>query len=174
MSPKELINRYRIEWLYHFTDVTNIKSIRCEGLYSLELLRNFKRIPERPGGDKLSHRLDIEKRMDHFVHLSFVPDHPMKFCAEKDGRIGPVRVLRIKPSVLEGSRVRIAPDVANKKDIACYSVEESVEHIDYEVMYDYTDWKDPQIQERRRKAKRAEVLIPVKVPKELIDFDFDG
>ena len=175
MSPEDLIKRYNIRWFYHFTDESNVGAIiKRKGLYSLELLEGFKIVPKRPGGDELSRNLDVKKRMNHYVHLSFTKDHPMKFVAEEQGRIGPIRVLRIESSVLKRPRVRITPDVANKRDVPVYSVGESANHIDYEVIYDYMDWNDPQIQERRRQAKRAEILVPVMVSAELIDFNFNG
>ena len=68
----------RIPHLYHFTDVTNLLTIkRLDGLYATaglkEMGENFQ-----SGGDQDSLSLDIRSGMDKFVHLCFDLRHPME------------------------------------------------------------------------------------------------
>lgn len=90
-----------IEFLYHFTDISNISSIKKNnGLYSWAFcLRNNIIIP-RPGGDELSRNLDKGKGTENYVRLSFCKDHPMKFIAKRDGRINETIELICKPELI--------------------------------------------------------------------------
>lgn len=78
--------------------------------------------------------------------------------------------LQVHPTVLDWSDVRFAPDIANKTGVSHYSIEEALEQdlIDFEVLYTWTDWSDPEIQQRLRRAERFEVLVPHRIPLELI------
>jgi hypothetical protein len=42
--------------------------------------------------------------------------------------------------------------------------------MDLEVLYGYTDWKDPAIQARLRTVERYEILVPDHVPLRYITF----
>ena len=44
------------------------------------------------------------------------------------------------------------------------TLEEAVQALDFSVIYDRTDWRDPQIQERRKLAKKYELLVPSHIP----------
>jgi len=60
----------RIPHLYHFTDVSNLPSIRrLEGLFSTALLREADE-EFCAGGDDASLALDTGCGMDRYVHLS--------------------------------------------------------------------------------------------------------
>lgn len=77
-----------IESLYHFTDISNISSIKkTQGLYSWAFCESNKIPISKPGGSELSRNLDIRKGAENYVRLSFCKDHPMEYIAKKDGRI---------------------------------------------------------------------------------------
>ncbi|MCC7454968.1 MAG: DUF4433 domain-containing protein [Crocinitomix sp.] len=77
-----------IEYLYHFTDITNIDSIKqAQGLYSWAFSDLHKIAILRPGGDELSRNLDKRKGVENYVRLSFCKNHPMEYVAKKEGRI---------------------------------------------------------------------------------------
>jgi len=97
----DIIQKHRIVSLYHFTDSRNLWSINSYGgLYSWRYcLVNGITIP-CPGGNTLSRDLDRAKNMDEYIHLSFTPNHPMLFIAQKDGRINKPIIMRIDPSVI--------------------------------------------------------------------------
>ena len=83
-----------IEYLYHFTDISNIDSIKGnQGLYSWEFCVKNNISIAKPGGDELSRSLDKRKGAENYVRLSFCKNHPMEFVAKKEGRIpNPVKL----------------------------------------------------------------------------------
>ena len=84
----EIINSNNIKCLFHFTDSSNISSIKeRNGLYSWDYsIRNG--IPvSKYGGNEFSRNLDLSKGAQNYVRLSFCKDHPMKHTAIKDNRI---------------------------------------------------------------------------------------
>jgi len=85
---------------FHFTDRSNIPSIQASGglLSWQESERNSLFIP-KPGGDQLSRNLDIKKNLGDYVRLCFHPNHPMKYLAQKEGRIPDPVILKIKLDV---------------------------------------------------------------------------
>lgn len=70
----------RIAYLYHFTDIRNLNSIKAKGgLYSWDYCgRNGISIPS-PGGDQTSRSLDLRHNLQNYVRLSFCDDHPMAY-----------------------------------------------------------------------------------------------
>ncbi|MBV5310657.1 DarT ssDNA thymidine ADP-ribosyltransferase family protein [Chromatium okenii] len=169
MTPEELICYFNIKHLYHFTDVANLDSIRLYGgIYSLKQLEQRQIVSLRPGGNQWSHDADRRRGLHQYVHLSFMDTHPMCYAAEKERRIGPTATLRIHPNVLMSQGTMFTSDVANKSGIVMLSLVEAVEKIDFEVIYNRTDWSDPVIQDRRRQARKAEALIPEFIPLQMI------
>ena len=87
-----------IKDLYHFTDASNLESIRKNGLMSASNL-SAKTIKAILNSNEASRALDGKAGLENFVRLSFCPQNPMQFVAQKEGRIGNGVTLRIK---LEG------------------------------------------------------------------------
>lgn len=95
---KNYIKENNIRYLYHFTDIRNIKSIIAHGgLFS------WYSAPQRgvdiinPGGDVLSRSLDKRSNLEDYVRLSFTKWHPMMHKKEQEG--ANIVVLKIHPSV---------------------------------------------------------------------------
>lgn len=154
--------------LYHFTDLRNVSSIReLGGLYSLVKLNEMGVKVPAPGGNEWSHEADEAKGLDRFVHLCFKDQHPMEFRAHQEGRITSV-FLQIDPEVLAMAGVMFAGDVSNKSGVTVHSIEEAKDLIDFEVLYNKLDWRDPKIKERLKQAKKCEILVPDFIPLELI------
>ena len=65
-----------IDCLYHYTDRSNLDSIRQYGLFSSLTCQRLN-INNKPGGNTLSHKLDLDHHLDDFVRLSFVGRLPM-------------------------------------------------------------------------------------------------
>jgi len=165
MTPADLIACYRIPALFHFTDKANLESIRAHrGLYSLERLKHYGISVARPGGNQWSWDADAYKGLDRYVHLSFAKEHPMKYVAEQEGRIGPVHIVMVDPDVLTWPGVMYTLDVSNKAGVEILQFDEAVERLDLEVLYELTNWRDHHIQERLKIARRAEVLVPDHIP----------
>lgn len=152
---------------YHFTDTKNLPSIRQHGLLSMRTLR-ASQIDTTCGGNDWS--LDADRRfgMDAYVHLCFFSEHPMEWLARQDGRIEQSRFLRIAPEVLRIPGVLITDGVSNKADMKPQPAEDMIGKLDLKVIYTRTDWKDPEVQERLKAARRCEVLVPDRVPVALI------
>ena|SRR2546425_5238712 len=159
----------RIAVLYHFTDRRNLKLIReSGGLYPLAKLKEKSIEVPAPGGNEWSHNADEMVGMDQYVHLCFRPTHPMEYVARQEKRIGGTIFLQIHPEVLQWKGVKFTPDVSNKSGVQVYSIEEAREMIDFEVLYSRTDWRDPEIKQRLQQAEKCEILVPERIPLELI------
>lgn len=158
-----------IRTLYHFTDRRNLTSIReLGGLYSWAKLQEMDVEVEVPGGNDLSHRLDVHKGLDTYVHLCFRDHHPMEYFARQEGRISDSIFLQIDPRVLDVEGVLFTNDVSNKSGVELYSLEEAVDIIDFDVLYTPPDWSDPEFKDRLRRAEKYEILVPDVVPIDLI------
>ena len=103
----------QIKYLYHFTDERNIAWIRAlNGLHSLLRLQRYSRmvgieLPPAPGGDPKSHWLDKKLRLNEYVHLCFLPIHPMEVQARKEGRIHDPVFLQVPAQTTDTSRLRV-------------------------------------------------------------------
>jgi hypothetical protein len=150
--------------LYHFTDASNLSLIRQHGLLSVTELNRRGMRPPAPGGNQWSRDADAMAGVDGYVHLCYLPNHPMCFVASQDGRIPSPTWLAIDPSILDLPGVLFTFDVANKSGVAPVIGAVAVGQLDAEVLYTHTDWNDPVIYARRQAAEKAEVLIPTHVP----------
>ena len=161
-----LLDRFKLSF-YHFTDERNLGSIRAHGLLSMRELRNRGIVPVA-GGNQWSLDADLRAGMDRYVHLCFLRQHPMEWSARQDGRIERSRFLRVNPEVLMLPDVMITDQVSNKSGVVPKPANDMIPTLDFKVMYTRTDWKDPAIQERRQRAKLYEILVPARVPPDLI------
>ncbi|HEY7809763.1 MAG TPA: DarT ssDNA thymidine ADP-ribosyltransferase family protein [Allosphingosinicella sp.] len=154
---------------YHFTDKRNLPTIREHGLLSLqELEKRGLKIPA-PGGNDWSHDADRRKSLDDFVHLCLFDEHPMEYVAKNEGRISETVFLRVSPLVIKTPGTLASADVSNKSGVVTHPLEEALSNVlDLEVVYTNTDWKDPEIQERRKAAKKYEILVPKHIDLALI------
>jgi hypothetical protein len=159
----------RIPELFHFTDVRNVESIQQHGLYSRAALRRMGLLDTvHCGGNEWSERADELSGMDQYVHLCLRASHPMEYRAKSDGRIVASRFLRISPEVLETNGVLFSLGVSNKSGIAFSPIKDAATLIDFEVLYERTDWNDAHIRERLHVAEKCEILVPRHIPHNLI------
>lgn len=92
----------RIAYLYHFTDIRNLNSIKAKGgLYSWDYCgRNGISIPS-PGGDQTSRSLDLRHNLQNYVRLSFCDDHPMAYSKwNRENRATTIVLLKIDLRVI--------------------------------------------------------------------------
>lgn len=160
-----ILQRYRIEAVWHFTDRSNLPLIQQQnGLLSLgELQRRGIKIPV-PGGNEWSHDADRIKGVHEYIHLAFIDDHPMLFRAKQDLRITDPIWLKIDASILLEEGARFTRDVSNKAGVEILTPEDAKNQIDFEVLFTYMDWRDPNIKARRMAAIKSEILIPIIIP----------
>ena len=99
------LSKNGITRLFHFTDVSNLSSIRKTGLMSAAcLIENA--IPAKMNSDALSRDLDKARGLQDYVRLSFNDQNPMKYVARTQKRVSKPVMLQImlevvtKPGVL--------------------------------------------------------------------------
>lgn len=98
---EKILREYNIETLYHFTDSSNIASIKEHGgLYSWWSADEKGIFIPKSGGDDLSKNLDKRYNLQDYARLSFTKKHPMMYVAKKDGRIPNPIVLKISPEIV--------------------------------------------------------------------------
>lgn len=166
---KNIIDKYNLDGIWHFTDKSNLSLIqKNEGLLSVSQTQEKKISVPKPGGNEWSHNADRLKGVHEYVHLSFLCEHPMLFHAKNDGRINDPVWLKIDASVLLDPNVRFTCDVSNKSGVEILSPSEAVDEIDFEALFTYMDWREPELKCRRRAAVKSEILIPDFVPIEKI------
>lgn len=154
----------KVKALYHFTDTRNLDSIRqLGGLYSRAELSQLD-AEVYPGGNEWSQDADDLVGMDRFVHLCLRPKHPMEHIARQEGRIVESVFLFVDPKVLSRKGVMFSPGVSNKSGMPILEIEDGCRIIDFGVLYNYTDWNDPEIQERLQAVEKCEVLVPKHIP----------
>lgn len=84
---QRVLQQNGITAFYHFTDTSNLKSIKDNnGLYSWHYADSSGIIITFPGGDTLSRDLDKRYGLQDYVRVSFCTDHPMQFRLEQRGR----------------------------------------------------------------------------------------
>jgi hypothetical protein len=88
-----------IEALFHFTDASNLESIRKNGLLTWKKLDEMK-VSAMMNSSGLSRKLDTKKGLADFVRLSFCKKHPMMYIALKEKRVLAPVVLEIKLEVV--------------------------------------------------------------------------
>lgn len=165
----DILFRYRINNVFHFTDDRNIESIRQHGgLFSAEQLDLKKITVVYPGGNEWSREADATKGVHKYVHLCLRNTHPMVHIAKKEGRIGSSTFLYIDKHVLFKDGVMYSSGVSNKRGVSIMAMEDAIQRIDWEVLYTRTDWNDPDIQRRLQLAEKAEILVPDHIDLSLI------
>ena len=86
--------------LYHFTDKSNLPSIRKYGLLSWKRLV-AGRVPHVPASNGPSRSLDLRKDLEDYVRLAISDYHPLAYLAQKQGRVDELVWLLIDESVLQ-------------------------------------------------------------------------
>lgn len=166
---KMVLKKYKFDVVWHFTDRSNLELIvQQEGLFSLAQIERRRIIIPNPGGNEWSHNADKMQGVHDYVHLAFVDDYPMLFWAKQDGRIPDPIWLKIDSSIILEKEVRFCTEVSNKSGAAILDPKEAAKRIDFEVLFTYMNWRDPEIQARRQTAIKSEILVPGFVPIEKI------
>lgn len=88
----------------------------------------------------------------------------MLFLAKQEGRIMDPIWLKIDSSILLEEGVQFCSDVSNKSGVKIHNASEAKKIIDFDVLFTYMDWRNPEIQGRRQDAIKSEILIPKMVP----------
>lgn len=159
MNIQETLNHYGIKSIWHFTDLSNYESIKKNGVLSLRNIINQKIDVSCFGANELSHNLDIRNGLDKYVHLSFIKEHPMQYVKTRDGDLPNPIWLEIDASVLFSDDTIFSNQVANKNGAKIHNINDLEKYIDLDVLWGRTNWRDPEIQQRRKAAKYGEIMI---------------
>jgi len=143
MNLQETLKHYDIKSFWHFTDMSNLNSIQENGLLSLDQLAQQNVNVSCYGANELSHELDVAKGLDKYVHLSFIPDHPMQYIRVKNGNMPNPIWLEIEVSVIFENHTLCSSEVANAKNAQLYHIEDMAEVIDLKTLLKYPHWSNP-------------------------------
>lgn len=168
MNIRDIIEYYNISSVWHFTDRSNLESIEEHGLLSLEKLTQENIEVPCYGANELSHKLDRERGLDRYVHLSLIKEHPMQFVKKQNGEIPNPIWIEIDVSVLFEDKTIFSDTVANASGSKIYEIDDLDNFVDLEVLWSRTNWSDPVIQQRRKIAKKSEIMIANKIDTNLI------
>ena len=109
---KRILDQNHITKLYHFTDRDNLKSIIDHGgLYAWKECEERGIAIPKPGGGgqgSLSWSLDQRDGLEHYVRLSFTPQHPMQYVAMSEGRISNPVTLEVDLEVIYDEATKYA------------------------------------------------------------------
>ena len=151
MSVVETFKKYEIDSIWHFTDLSNLKSIEKYGLLSLrEIINND--IDACFGADLLSHNLDVHYGLDKFIHLAFIDDHPMYHIAKDRGSIMHPVWIELDISLLFDKNTLFSNKVANQSGAKIFTFDDINEMIDFDQMFHRDFWT-------RVEARKAEIMI---------------
>ena len=110
-----VLRNHGIRHLYHFTDASNLPSIKKTGLMTASDLLKAA-IPSQMNSDEGSRKLDQNAGLEGFVRLSFCEKNPMMYVAKKEDRICNPVVLRIKLEVVSRPGVLFSDCNATRHD----------------------------------------------------------
>jgi hypothetical protein len=165
VNVRHFLERKGIRYVYHFTDVENLPSIRRYGLLPHNDLEDSGILPVKPGGDERSRASDSENGLAGFVHLCFKSEHPMEYIARQDGRLGQTRFLRVAAEVLLRRGVLGCATLANRLDAKILPLGDALEQMDIEILFsDMMDFGNPALVRRFNEARKAEILVPGEIP----------
>jgi hypothetical protein len=150
-----------IRSLYHFTDFSNLESIRTHGLLAWPKIEELK-IQAKLGSSDLSHILDAKKGLANYVRLSFCRAHPMMFVARNKKRISRPVLLEIACEVVSRPGVLFC-DINAAANDAKTSADPHVIRFDIVQAADHFS-----IKLGSRKFYQGEVLVPMCIPPHLI------
>lgn len=98
---KEILKRYGISRFYHFTDLSNVRSIvEHGGLISWGECKNKGIQIPCPSSSSLSRNIDLTYGLQYYVRISICKHHPMMYYALSEGRIYNPVILEIDTDVL--------------------------------------------------------------------------
>jgi len=159
----EIIKKFQIRQLYHFTDEENIESIKQNGgLYSWHTCMQKGIIVNKHGSNELSRKLDLMKGLENYVRLSFNPYQPMLYVAKMEGRIIKPVVLVISTEVIYWADTLFSNINATSKGAQIGGSIEDFKKINFNVVL-RRNWRP-----ETKAHYQAEVLVNEKIPLKFI------
>ena len=160
----DVLRRYGCLTLFHFTDASNVESIRKHGLMSASSITK-QEIVSTMNSDELSRNLDQACGLQDYVRLSFNTNNPMRFVAVKEKRISKPVLVVIKLDVVSRPGVLFSDCNATRKDAV---ISPRPEVVRFDVVKALNQF---QVKQSLRHFYQAEVLVPSPLPPEfIVDF----
>lgn len=169
---QKVLQENGITGFYHFTDQSNLKSIKENGgLFSWFYCDSNNIVISMPGGSLGSRQNDSKNGKKDFVRVAFNKEHPMLFIAEKDGRISNAIWLNIDIEVAyfentEFSDKNAAAFLSYKpiigKDVS------NLENVRFEILKKAQRVKHYNLPDDEKPFNQAEVLVKTWIPLEHI------
>ena len=171
----QILKEQGIEYLYHFTDVANLQSIKKQkGLFSREYCRTHNIIIPKPGGGDLSADLDNRYNLQDYVRLCFIKDHPMAWDLQKHRIVLNRKLQRFERYNLVWLKIKIDVALAKETLFSDMNATKTGHHhggsfadfqmIDFEAVKALHPKKDSPLYSKHQ----AEVLVKTFIPIEYI------
>jgi hypothetical protein len=138
-----------------------------EGLFSLKQLEEKGIAVPRPGGNNWSHDADRHKGLDVYIHLGFT--QATRCCSSTQGRKD-YRPCMAEVDALGADRTGrcASPQMYQQERIPILDQKRALKRLDFEALFRYIDWSDPETNTRRQAAENSEILVPDTIPMEKI------
>jgi len=149
---KNILDKYGITSVYHFTDEANLETIEKYGLQSLKNIFRLNIDVKHFGAEELSHNLDQRKGLDQYVHLAFIQDHPMYYVAKQRGNLKNPVWLEIDSSILFEDDTLFCDKVANQTNANIFGIDKITRYIDFDAMIYERDFNT------KKEARKAEIM----------------
>lgn len=162
---QKVLQENNITILYHFTDHSNLKSIKENGgLYSWYYCDKNNIVIPMTGNSTLGRSLDLEFGLEDYVRLSFIKDHPMKHVAMNEGRITRPYLLKVSIEVCYFENTRFSDmNAADRRHTNGDSVD-FLSSLRFDLFHkSYFD-----LNPIEKKQHQAEVLVKTWIPAEYI------
>lgn len=145
--------------LYHFTDVSNIESIKRYGLISNRTIResNFH---VKYSSTASSRNADTQMGLDDFVRLSFVKTHPMLYTAMTSQGVHPV-IIEINPLIALMPQVYFSDKNALRTGANIGDTYADLNKVRFDIVLGSKAYYDLSLEEKR--SYQAEILVKERI-----------
>ena len=159
-----------IEELHYIAPIRNIPSILQHGILCHNEAQklshidiSMNEIQERRANKKVPNGLNLHD----YANLYFDAHNPM--LSKRRGQNSDICILRMNTDVLNLDRVVLADQNASADFVRFYDSPSGLQHLDFQIIFDpYWTSTDPFEYKMRKLIKCAEVLVPNRVPPEMI------
>ena len=158
-----ILRNKNIRYLYHFTSIKNIPSIKKNnGLFSWDYMERHGISIPVAGGDSMSRDLDLRYNLQDYVRLSFCSDHPMAYRLKKEGERIVLLLIDIRAAAFSGTQYSDM-NAADSRHHHGPNLSD-LERVDFNaVKRTYVSSSDPDF-----KTHQAEVMVKTYIPSEYI------
>ncbi len=150
--------------LYHFTDASNIESIKRHGLISNHTLKELN-LHVKYSSTQSSREADAKMGLDDFVRLSFVKTHPMLYTAMTSQGIHPV-IIEINPLIALMPQVYFSDKNALRTGANIGDAYTDLNKVRFDIVLCSKAYYDLSLEEKR--LYQAEILVKERIGPEFI------